>query len=367
MNEMYLRKLSLLNFKNHPERSAEFSDRINAIVGDNGSGKTNLLDAIYYLSFGKSFLNPFDSQNATHGRDFFMIQGYYFRKGKDEKLHVGFTNQGKKLCQRNDKVYARLADHIGYLPLVIIAPYDSELILGGSDLRRKFMDGIIAQYDKTYLEHLLQYKKALKQRNVLLKAFRERSQYDELTLTIWDEHLMANATPIFEKRKQLMEDISEIFVSTYQSLSGGKEHPSITYSSELHDRDFASLLLEARNRDRVSMTTSVGIHKDDLIFNLDGFPIKKTGSQGQQKTFLLSLKLSQFDLIHKKHGIKPILLLDDIFDKLDENRIKALLKMVSADHFGQIFISDTNQKRVERWFSEIEIEPRILKIESDVH
>jgi DNA replication and repair protein RecF len=367
MNEMYLRKLSLLNFKNHSERNADFSDRINAIVGDNGSGKTNLLDAIYYLSFGKSFLNPFDSQNTTHGSEYFMIQGYYFRKGKDEKLHVGFSNQGKKLCKKNDKAYSRLADHIGHLPLVIIAPYDTELILGGSDLRRKFMDGIIAQYDKTYLEHLLHYKKALKQRNNLLKAFREHGRFDELTLSIWNEHLIANGAPIFEKRKQLMDEISEIFVSTYQELSGGKERPSILYSSELHDNDFEKLLSEALQRDRTAMNTSVGIHRDDLIFDLEGYPIKKTGSQGQQKTFLLSLKLSQFDLIHKKHGIKPILLLDDIFDKLDENRIKALLRMVSADHFGQIFISDTNQQRVERWFSEIEIEPRILKIESDVH
>ncbi len=359
---MYLKKLSLVNFKNHEEGEFAFSEGVNCFVGDNGAGKTNLLDAIYYLSFAKSFFNPTDTQNVRHGSDFLLLQGVYELGGEEQKIHLGIKKGHKKVLKRNGKAYTRLADHIGLLPLVMVSPADSALILGGSDLRRKFVDGVIAQYDRRYLDHLLHYNKALANRNALLKHFAEQRTFDSSSLEIWDVKLAEYAHPVYEGRQAFLDRFIPIFSRYYHDISGGAETVTLEYETRLHDDSMKNLLRNSVDRDRMLRHTSEGIHKDDLVFMLGGHPIKRIGSQGQQKTYLMALKLAQFDLIKEIKGFKPILLFDDVFDKLDRSRVKALMKLVSDHNFGQIFITDTNKDRVHHLFEEIDGKPRVFKI-----
>lgn len=361
---MYLQELSLINFKNYSQSELEFSSKINCFIGQNGVGKTNLLDAVYYLSMCKSYLNPIDSQNIKYDEDFFVLQGDYLLKEKRESIYCGLKKNKKKQFKRNKKEYQKLSDHIGLLPVVMISPLDNSLILEGSDERRKFMDSVISQYDKVYLDNLIRYNRALVQRNKLLKDFFQTRVFDKDTIEIWDDQLAALGEKIYNVRVKFVEELIPIFQEYYSRISGNKEQVKLVYDSQLHDKGFNELLEESIEKDRIVQHTTVGIHKDDLILTLENHPIKKAGSQGQQKTYLVSLKLAQFDFIKEISGFKPILLLDDIFDKFDRSRVRQIIELVAENHFGQIFITDTSQDRLEEVLKEIKIPHNIFIIET---
>ena len=334
-------------------KSFDFDPKINCFVGNNGVGKTNVIDAIYHLSFGKSYFNPITSQNIHHGTDFFVIDGLYEKKDREEKVIISAKKGQKKIIKRNGKLYDRFADHIGLLPLVIISPTDRDLILSGSDTRRKFIDGVISQSDKEYLSNLLNYSQILSQRNALLKYFAANSTFDPETLKIYNDQLCKYGNLIFEKRNAFIAKFHPIFQERYEAISGGTEQVSLHYASKLSESPLEHLLTNALGKDRMLQYSSVGIHKDDLQFEINGHPIKRFGSQGQQKSFLIALKLAQFDFIKAENKVTPILLLDDIFDKLDEHRVTHIIELVNTTHFGQIFISDTHPERTEGIIKEI--------------
>ncbi len=341
---MQLKNLSILNYKNLEQVDLEFPAKINCIVGNNGMGKTNLLDAIYYLSFCKSHSNPTDSQNIKHEAEFMMIQGNYLLREKDEHIYCGIKRRQKKQFKRNKKDYQRLADHIGLLPLVLISPNDGALISEGSDERRKFMDGVISQYNNQYLQALVQYNHALKQRNALLK---EDIMPDITLFEVWEEQMAHHGNYIFEERVRFLEKFIPLFRENYSHISEDNELVNLEYKSQLKEASLAEKLAQNRERDRIIGFSMNGIHKDDLVMTLGDFPIKRVGSQGQNKTYLVSLKLAQFYFLKKTHQVNPILLLDDIFDKLDESRVTRIVQLVANDDFGQIFITDTSKKRWE--------------------
>ncbi|MCW9038597.1 MULTISPECIES: DNA replication/repair protein RecF [Altibacter] len=344
---MHLQSLSLLNYKNFESESFSFDPKINCFVGNNGIGKTNVLDAIYHLSFGKSYFNPITTQNIRHGEEFFVVEGLYKKKEHDEKIVVSAKRGQKKLIKRNGKAYDKFSEHIGFLPLVIISPADRDLIIEGSETRRKFMDGVISQGDSHYLQQLINYNKVLLQRNSLLKYFAVNNTFNRDTLEIYNEQLHALGTPIYEKRTEFLEAFTPIFLKRYASISSGSETVSLTYTSQLQDKPLIDLFQEHLTKDKVTQYTNFGIHKDDLLFEIDRHPIKKFGSQGQQKSYLIALKLAQFDFIKSQSNVTPILLLDDIFDKLDERRVEHLITLVDNEDFGQLFISDTHASRTE--------------------
>ncbi|MCG2460747.1 DNA replication and repair protein RecF [Flavobacteriaceae bacterium F89] len=359
---MYLQKLSLLNYKNFNAQNFQFDAKINCFVGNNGIGKTNILDAIYHLSFGKSYFNPVSSQNIRHGEDFFMIEGVFQKDGREEKIVCSLKRGLKKIIKRNEKVYDKFSDHIGLLPSVIISPADRDLIIEGSETRRKFMDGVISQSDKVYLETLIKYNRVLAQRNSLLKYFAANRTFDQTTLGVYNEQLHGYGTEIFKKRVGFLDVFIPIFRKEYVSISGGKEEINLTYDSKLLNNGLLSLLESSIDKDRALQYTSVGIHKDDLNFEIAGYPIKKFGSQGQQKSFLIALKFAQFHFLKKEAKTTPILLLDDIFDKLDENRVAQIMKLVDQDQFGQIFISDTHADRTENVVKNVGQSYKIFKL-----
>jgi DNA replication and repair protein RecF len=359
---VHLKSLSLLNFKNYEEADLSFSNEVNCFVGNNGEGKTNLLDAVHYLSFCKSYFNPIDSQNIRFEQDYFMLQGTFQKAEKEEAIYCGMKRGQKKQIKRNKKEYTRLADHIGLFPVVMISPNDSELITEGSEVRRKFVDSIISQYDRTYLENLIQYNKALTQRNALLKQFHEGRYFDADSLEVWDMQLVELAQRIHEGRKDFLSDFIPLFQHYYSFITSAKETVSLSYRSHLNDGDFDTILKAAMRKDRMVQHTTVGIHKDDLLLEISGYPLKKFGSQGQQKSFLIALKLAQFDIIKRVKEMMPILLLDDIFDKLDHTRVKRLMELVSDRKFGQIFITDTSTDRVADLFTDIPIEFKLFTI-----
>ncbi len=344
---MILKTLSLLNYKNFDSRSFKFDAKINCLVGKNGVGKTNVLDAIYHLSFGKSYFNPVASQNIKHNEGFFVIDGEYDKMDRTEKIVISLKKGQKKVIKRNGKVYDKFSDHIGFLPLVIISPADRDLITEGSDTRRKFIDSVISQSDKGYLENLIKYNKVLAQRNSLLKYFAANNTYNNDTVAVYNEQLESLGTPIFKKRDAFLKEFIPIFKTRYNTISNANEIVDLTYKSDLFERGLKELLELSINKDKALQYTNVGIHKDDLNFEIEGHPIKKFGSQGQQKSFLVALKLAQFDFIKKQSGVTPILLLDDIFDKLDEQRVAQLISLVNEENFGQLFISDTHAQRTE--------------------
>ena len=345
---MILKSLSLLNYKNFQSESFVFNTKINCFVGNNGVGKTNVLDAIYHLSFGKSYFNPVSSQNIKHGEAFFVVNGDYEKQGAEEKVVVSFKKGQKKVIKRNGKAYEKFSDHIGFLPLVIVSPADSDLIVEGSATRRKFIDSVISQGDKVYLDHLIKYNKILAQRNALLKYFAVNNTFSQDSLDVYNEQLNEYAQPIFKKRQAFLDVFMPIFQARYKAISKGSEQVELEYKSDLFEADFKTLLKQTLNKDKAVQYTNVGIHKDDLVFNIGEHPIKKFGSQGQQKSFLIALKLAQFDFIKQQSGVNPLLLLDDIFDKLDESRVAQIIKLVDDEHFGQLFISDTHADRTER-------------------
>jgi len=344
---VYLKRLSLFNYKNIAEATFDFDAKINCFVGKNGIGKTNILDAIYHLSYGKSYFNPLAVQNIRHGEEFFVVDGVFEKENRDEQIVCSLKKGQKKILKRNNKPYERFSDHIGFIPLVIISPSDQDLIIEGSETRRKFIDSVISQLDSTYLQQLIQYQKIIAQRNALLKYFAANQTFDNDTLSIYNEQLDVLGTSIFEKRKQFLEDFIPIFNKHHQSITNSAETVQIVYESQLSEKPLLQLFEENLAKDRVLQYTSVGIHKDDLSFEIDTFPIKKFGSQGQQKSFLIALKLAQFEFIKKQSGVLPILLFDDIFDKLDETRVSKIVEMVNDETFGQLFISDTHPERTE--------------------
>ncbi|MGB0888564.1 MAG: DNA replication/repair protein RecF [Vicingaceae bacterium] len=360
---MFLKQLSILNFKNYEEAQLEFSQKINCFLGNNGEGKTNLLDAIYYLSFCKSYFNPVDSQNIKHDSPFFVVEGFYNNNEKEEVIYCGLKRNQKKQFKRNKKNYEKLADHIGRIPLVIITPLDVLLIIDGSDVRRKFVDGIISQYDNGYLTNLLAYNKALNHRNLLLKSFWLNRNFDKDSLEIWDEQLVQYGKLIHNSRKNFIEEFTPIFQKYYSKISKDKEQVELSYRSQLNDGDFEELLIAGLEKDRGNHYSNIGIHKDDLIFNLGGRQLKKFGSQGQQKTYLLALKLAQAELIQNISKQKVIVLLDDIYDKLDGKRMNQLLGIVGGGDFGQVFITDTNLERIPSILSSENIDYKSFKIE----
>lgn len=334
-------------------------------MGDNGQGKTNLLDAIHYLSFCKSFFNPVDSQNIRHEEPFFVIQGYFEKDGDEHELYCGLKRNQKKVFRKNKKEYDRLSEHIGQFPLVMISPSDSELISGSSEYRRKFIDGIISQYDKIYLDKLISYNQVLKQRNALLKHFADHKIFEAESLDIWDEQLVLHGRVILEKRLEFLKNFTPLFNNYYSYICDSREDAGLTYDNSLEGKEFKAALMTNLSRDRVLQYTGVGPHKDDLGFNLNGHSLKKFASQGQQKSFLLALRLAQFEFIKEQKNLKPLLLLDDVYDKLDEMRFTKLLEMVSGDKFGQVFITDTHPERMNALLNEKEIEHRIFEIRAN--
>jgi len=359
---MYLQKITLVNFKNFESQSFDFEDKINCFVGDNGVGKTNVLDAIYYLSFAKSYFNSVATQNIRHNEDFFMIEGAYEINDRVESIVCSLKKGHKKVVKRNGKIYEKFSEHIGYLPLVIISPADRDLIIEGSETRRKFIDNVISQSDANYLQTIIKYNKVLVQRNSLLKYFAANRTFDLLNLNIYNEQLQAYGNVIFEKREQFLKDFIPIFKKRYKVISKSKETVDLVYKSQLHNQSFMELFEQTVERDRMLQFTSAGVHKDDLLFEIDGYPVKKFGSQGQQKSYLIALKLAQFDFIKQQSKVKPILLLDDIFDKLDDARVSQLIKLVNSDDFGQLFISDTHKERTEEVVKKTEQTYKIFQL-----
>ena len=343
---MYIKDISLVNFKNYYQAEIELSPKINCFVGDNGVGKTNLLDAIHYLSFCKSHFNSIDSQNITTDENFFVIQGKYERLGEDEIIYCGLKENNRKIFKRNKKEYQRLADHIGIIPLVMKSPSDANFIYQGSDERRKFIDSVISQFDKEYLDDLIKYNRILLQRNKLLKSSYDRNFSSE-SIEIYNNQLDHYGSGIYSKRVDFINNIQPIFSKYYEEISGGNESVELVFKSQLSDGKLSDLLRESINKDKVLQYTTAGIHKDDIVMMMNGKVIRKFGSQGQQKTYLIALKFSQYDFIKKETGINPLLLLDDIFDKLDIKRVQQIIKMVTGNHFGQIFITDTSHDRLK--------------------
>jgi len=364
---MDLKSLILTNFKNYQQQEFQFSEKINCFIGDNGAGKTNILDAIYYLSFCKSYFNPIDTQNIRHAEDFFALHGNYITNSdKPERVSCIQKRNVKKKFKLNKKEYDRLADHIGLLPLVMISPYDRDLINEGSELRRKYIDGVISQFDSLYLNDLLHYNKALQQRNVLLKRFWEEQYFDASSLEIWDEQLIKYGENIYEKRKDFLRDFIPVFQHYFDFISSGNERVTIMYDSQLLEAPMPELISKALEKDRMARYSTTGIHKDDLLLLIDGHPVKKYGSQGQQKSFVIAIRLAQFEYIKNIKGYKPILLLDDIFDKLDDKRVQKIIQLVSDNNFGQVFITDTQQKRIENLFDKVKIDHMIYRIENGI-
>lgn len=359
---MWLKNITLLNFKNYADASISFSKTVNAFVGNNGAGKTNLLDAIHYLCLCKGYFNPIDTQQIKTDEDLFLIQGDFDRKEKNEKITCGVKRNQKKQFKRNKKEYDKLANHIGLFPLVMISPYDTNIVMEGSEERRRFMDNVISQTDTHYLDELILYNRHLLNRNALLKQMAITRSYDPALLGIYNDQLVNSGIKIFVKRQQFMLDFIPLFDKYYHYLTDGNEVVGLQYQSQLVDTAFEQMLIQSIEKDKILERTTVGIHKDELIFTIAGMPLKKFGSQGQQKSFLIALKLAQYAYLQKHKGFKPLLLLDDIFDKLDDERMHKLMEMVSHRDFGQIFITDTGRERVLALFNRINVPVTLFEV-----
>ena len=357
---MYLSNLSLLNFKNISQADLELSNRVNCFLGDNGQGKTNLLDAIYHLSYTKSFFNSIDSQNVMFDESLYVIQGEVKTDQDEYKLYCGLKKSEKKIFKKNKKIYKKLADHIGFFPVVMITPYDINLILEGGETRRRFFDALIAQFDKNYLFELLQYNKLLKQRNALLKA----NSISVDLLEVYDDQMIEKAHSIHDSRKNFIGEFIYIFNKFYQDISSNKESVELNYESALHENTMNELFIQNRTKDQLVGHTSKGIHRDDFLFSINGNPLKKFGSQGQQKTYLIALKLAKFEYIKLKKNITPVLLLDDIFDKLDDHRVGYILNLIEKNNLGQTFITDTSKEKIPQILANLNIENNLFWIEN---
>lgn len=357
---MILNRIDILNYKNLEQVSLTFSPKLNCFFGLNGMGKTNILDALYYLSFCKSQTNPIDSQNIRHGCEFFVVQGFYEQEdGTSEEIYSALKLHTKKVFKRNKKEYNRLADHIGFIPLVMVSPADTQLILDGSQERRRFMDVTISQFDKEYLDSLIRYNQALSQRNAMLR--REEMIDDEL-LSVLEQQMADYGTIVFLKREAYIAEFNPIFQQFYSFISQNHEQVELIYTSHAREVSLLDKIRNSRERDRIVGFSLCGIHRDDLDMRLAGFPVKREGSQGQNKTYLIAMKLAQFDFLKKIRKTIPLLLLDDIFDKLDMTRVQQIIRLVSNDTFGQIFITDTDRSRLKRILHHSESDFKIFAV-----
>lgn len=343
---MLLKKLSILNYKNLAEAELELSNKLNCFIGQNGMGKTNLLDAVYFLSMCKSSTTSQDQMVVQHNAEFMVLQGDYEREdGTPEEIYCGLKRGLKKQFRRSKKPYKRIAEHIGLIPVVMVSPNDQMLILGGSEERRRFMDMIISQCDLPYLESLMRYNKALQQRNTLLK---QEEEPDPDLLALWEEAMAQEGELIYLKRKSYVEAFTPCFQEFYENISQGNEQVKLEYVSHGSRGPLLQTIQRDRAKDRAVGYSLHGVHKDDLEMTLDGYPMKREGSQGQNKTYLIALKLAQFDFLHRMgNQTAPILLLDDIFDKLDASRVEQIVNLVTSDRFGQTFITDTNRDHLD--------------------
>ena len=361
---MHLKNLHLVNFKNYEEAQIELTKGINCFVGNNGAGKTNILDAVHYLSVCKSYMNPVDRQNIRFEQGFFVIQGEWEKNDDSIAIHCAVKTGAKKVFRRNKKEYDKLADHIGHFPAVMISPYDRDLISEGSELRRKWMDGIISQFDRLYLTDIQRYAKVLAQRNALLKQMGEAQLFDPESIEVWDVQLLELGTKIHEKRLRFVEEFIPVFQKHYNAIGNTEESASISYKSQLHEGAFADLLKASERKDAYSRYTNVGTHRDDLQFIIKDHPVKKFGSQGQQKSFLIALRLAQYEWLKDHLEVTPVLLLDDIFDKLDQTRVQRLMQLVDDHFFGQVLVTDTDAERIRSLFTDSSSEVNMFKVEN---
>lgn len=359
---MILENISIINYKNIKGVNLDLSPKINCLIGHNGVGKTNFLDAIYYLSFCRSANNPIDSQIIMHDENFFMLEGNYrTEQGDIENIYCGMKRGTKKHFKRNKKEYKRLSQHIGLVPLIYVSPSDSSLIEGGSEEHRRLMDVVISQYDHSYIELLSNYNKALQQRNALLKMEEEP---DSSLLDIWEQEMARNGELLFQKRLAFVDELVPVFQQIYQQISGQREIVSLRYISHCQRGPLLDVIQRDRFKDRAVGYSLHGVHRDDLEMLIGDFQMKREGSQGQNKTFVLALKLAQFDFLRRTSSTTtPLLLLDDIFDKLDAQRVESIVQLVSGDNFGQIFITDTNRDHLDKILSKSDGEYKIFTVE----
>jgi DNA replication and repair protein RecF len=365
---MHLQTLHLINFRNYEEAEIQLSENVNCFVGKNGSGKTNVLDAVHYLGLCKSFLNVMDRQNIRFDQPFFSIQGAFQKDEKEVNIHCAVKSGAKKVFKRNKKEYEKLADHIGQFPVVVISPYDRDLISEGSEMRRKWMDSIIAQFDRAYLDEVQRYTRILEQRNALLKNMHTHGLFDRESIEVWNAQLVSSGNLIHAVRKAFIQEYIPVFQEKYNFIGLEQEEVGIEYRSQLNDSDFEALLKENERKDAYSQYTNAGIHKDDLVFTIKGHPIKKYGSQGQQKSLVIALRLAQYELLKEHLELAPILLLDDIFDKLDNDRVKRLLDLVSAHYFGQVLVTDTDEDRLNAIFKDSQLEFSMFRVsQGEIH
>ena len=359
---MHLQDLHLVNFKNYEEAQIELSEGINCFVGHNGAGKTNILDAVHYLSMCKSYMNPVDKQNIRFEQPFFVVVGNWQKNDQQINIHCAVKSGAKKVFRRNKKDYEKLADHIGQFPAVMISPYDRDLISEGSDLRRKWMDGIIAQFDRKYLDDIQRYAKVLVQRNALLKNMAEHQLFDRESIEVWNLQMEEYATRIHQKRTEFLEEFIPVFQKHYNAIGDEKEEVSLDYRSQLSGHSMSELLEMYERKDAQTRYSNAGVHRDDLIFTITGHPVKKFGSQGQQKTYLIALRLAQYEWLKRHLEITPVLLLDDVFDKLDYTRVERLVQLVNDHFFGQVLVTDTDIDRINRIFSETDLSSKIFTV-----
>tara|TARA_B100001564_G_scaffold20103_1_gene15213 strand:- start:116 stop:1204 length:1089 start_codon:yes stop_codon:yes gene_type:complete len=359
---VFLKKISIINYKNILEKEFELDPKINCFVGDNGVGKTNILDAIYHLSMGKSYFNVKNDQLINKGKDYMLVDGVFELNNKDESIVFSLKIGEKKVLKRNGKPYKKFSNHIGLIPVVLISPYDNDLINEGSSERRKFIDSIISQNDKEYLINLIAYTRVIQNRNRLLKQYNRSVDFDLDTIKVYDDQIYKLSEPIFKARNKFIKEFTPLVLEKYKHISDDKEKISIEYKSDLINNHIENLIKDSFQKDVILQYTSVGLHKDDFVFNIDENRIKKFGSQGQQKSFLIALKLAQFDYLKNETGNSPILLMDDVFDKLDLMRVKRIVEIVNSTNFGQLFLSDTDKERIEKVLSSLNLSSKIFEV-----
>ncbi len=363
---MYLSKLKLTNFKNYSESDIDFSSKINCFVGDNGVGKTNILDAIHYLSLTKSYFTNIDSNCIKHGEDYFLIKGIFTSNAGDEDVYCGFQRNKRKVFKHSNKEYSRMSEHIGKYPVVMISPADSSIIEGGSEERRKFINGVISQYDRSYLEAVMRYNKALKNRNILLKKYAQNKKYDREMLGLWEQQMIPSAKQIHKARTEFVKELIPVFQEYYTHISGGREKVRLTYRSQLNKMSFEENLEQSFDKDCILQYTTTGVHRDDLSLEMEDYPIRELGSQGQQKSYMVALKLAKFDYIRNKGRVIPVLLMDDVFDKFDARRVEKIIELVADKKFGQIFITDTHRDRLNLILSGSDVDYKLFRIDAGV-
>lgn len=357
--KMHLVRIELTNFKNYEAVSLDFSGGFNCFVGNNGVGKTNILDAVHYLSMTKSYFNNSDTLSIKYGEEYFILKGLFEKDGAQDEIFCAFQKQKQKVFKLNGKEYPRMSDHIGRYPVVMLSPSDNSLITGGSEERRRFLNMIISQYDPAYLDAHMRYNKLLMQRNKVIRT----GGFDAGSLLeIYDGHLVPDAELIYRARQALTDNLIPLFSSYYANISGRAEKVDIKYRSHLSEGDYGQQLLASRSRDQVMQYTTTGIHRDDLIFEIDGHSARTSASQGQQKSFVVALKLAQYALIRKMNGSAPALLLDDVFDKFDHKRVEEIIKLAGSGEFGQVFITDTQQDRIHRILDNTGVDFKLYRI-----